>query len=197
MTILYAGQSARIDEMRKLPGREASACNIQKVHAQTRALGCIGAAMMLAGCQPQDSDSQTSTKSRASFPSEITGYNHTDKSIASFDVDGIWGGNALPHTGGGSTTCCLQLPLPWHPGLTVKIDWEDEQGEHERVVAVPSYDKKSIGTFNVHFLRSGEIKVFDVRGSLGTPDYPLQGEEANLKPGVPNYQYPRDPSASQ
>jgi hypothetical protein len=132
-----------------------------------------------------------------SFSSQITGYNHTDSTIASFSVNGVWGGNATPHTGGGSSTCCLQLPEPWHSGLSVKVSWEDAQGaQHDREVPVPEYKESSLGIFNVHFLRSGEIKVFDLNGILGSPDYPLQGEEANLKPGVPNFQYPRPSSAA-
>lgn len=133
-----------------------------------------------------------------SFSSQITGYNHTDKTIGSFDVNGVWGGNAVPHSGGGSSTCCLQLPLPWRPGLTVQIDWEDEKGQqHVRVVPVPRFDAKSLGIFNVHFLRSGEIAVFEINAGLGHPDYPLKGEEANLKPGVPNFQWPREVPVSK
>lgn len=133
---------------------------------------------------------------QSDFSSGITGYNHTDKTIASFAINGVWGGNVFPHTGGGSSACCLQLPMPWHDGLTVKVDWEDDKGQqHERVVPVPRYDAKSLGIFNVHFLRSGEIKVFDLNGILGSPDYPLQGDEANLSPGIANFQYPRPASA--
>jgi len=135
---------------------------------------------------------------QSDFSSGITGYNHTDNTIGSFSVDGVWGGNVRPHTGGGSSACCLQLPLPWHDGLTVKVEWEDEKGQqHERVVTVPRYDAKSLGIFNVHFLRGGEIKVFAINAGLGNPDYPLKGEEANLKPGIPNLQYPRPGSESR
>ena len=130
-----------------------------------------------------------------SFSSQITGYNHTDKTIGTFSVNGIWGGSVWPHSNGGDA-CCLQLPLPWPSDLKVKIDWEDEQGQHSREIAVPRYDPNSLGIFNVHFLRSGEIKVFAINAGLGNPDYPLKGEEANLKPGVPNFQYPRASSTA-
>jgi hypothetical protein len=159
----------------------------------------IVAIVAMAGCDRHhegSTNNSSATWEHRDFPSGITGYNHTDNTIASFDVDGVWGGNVRPHTGGGSSACCVQLPLPWHEGLTVKIDWEDDKGQqHERVVPVPRYDAKSLGIFNVHFLRSGEVKVFDLNGGLGSPDYPFQGDEADLKPGIPNFQYPRPPSA--
>ena len=151
---------------------------------------CIAAALLticVSACHPKEN----------TFSSQITGYNHTDSTIASFSVNGVWGGNATLHSGGGSSTCCLQLPEPWHPGLSVKVSWEDAQGvQHERDIPVPEYREPSLGIFNVHFLRSGEIKVFAINAGLGNPDYPLKGEEANLKPGVLNFQYPRAPSAA-
>ena len=164
----------------------------------------VVATVAMTGChQRQEGTAQApatsgleSKSGQGGFSSGITGYNHTDKTIASFAVDGVWGGNVRPHTGGGSSACCLQLPIPWHDGLSVKVDWEDDQGQqHDRVVPVPRYDAKSIGIFNVHFLRNGEIRVFDLNGILGSPDYPLQGDEADLTPGVANFQYPRPGSA--
>lgn len=154
---------------------------------------------LITACQPRSDTthaamaaSSPTNGSGSTFSSQVTGYNHTDKTIASFSVNGVWGGNVTPHANGGDT-CCLQLPLAWPQGLKVKIDWEDDQGQqHSREVLVPPYDSKSIGVFNVHFLRSGEIKVFDINAFLGHPDYPLKGDEANLKPGVPNLQWARE-----
>lgn len=152
------------------------------------------AALALYGC-----DFDTATTSRASAAStpiskwsgktvgaELTGYNHTDKTIGAFYVNGEWGGNITPGTGGGSFICCVELPAPWYPGLKVNVSWEDHEGNmHSREVDVPKYDPKTLSTFNVHFLRSGEIKVFAVRMTLRHRDYPLTGPESELKPGVP------------
>ena len=159
----------------------------------------LAVAIGLAACQKQADGAQAATAVRpgttvgaGSFSSQITGYNHTDKTIASFNVNGVWGGNVTPHANGGDT-CCLQLPLPWKPGLKVKLDWEDDQGrQHSRAVEVPRYDPNSIGIFNVHFLRIGDIKGFDINAFLGHPDYPLKDDEADLKPGVPNFLWPRE-----
>ncbi len=131
--------------------------------------------------------------SAKTVPAELTGYNHTDKTIAAFYVNGEWGGNITPGAGGGSFVCCVELPVPWRPGLTAKITWEDHELKMQaREVAVPEYDPKTLSTFNVHFLRSGEIKVFVNRLGLGHPDYPLKGKEAELKPGVPIDLVPRE-----
>jgi len=159
---------------------------------------------LISACHPRGDEARAapgaSTPAKwsgSTFSSQITGYNHTDKTIASFNVNGVWGGNVTPHANGGDT-CCLQLPQAWRQDLHVRIDWEDDQGQqHSRDVPVPRYDPNSIGIFNVHFLRSGEIKVFDINAGLGHPDYPLKGEEANLKPGVPNFQWPREVPASK
>lgn len=65
------------------------------------------------------------------------------------------------------------------------ITWEDHEGKmQKREVSVPKYDPKTLSDFNVHFLRSGEIKVFALRFGLRRRDYPLTGPEAELKPGV-------------
>lgn len=117
---------------------------------------------------------------------ELTGYNHTDKTLGAFYANGKWGGNIRPDTGGGSFVCCVALPAPWPAGYKVKVSWEDHEGRmQEREVPVPKYDPKTLSDFNVHFLRSGEIKVFALRMGLRHRDYPLTGPESELKPGVP------------
>jgi hypothetical protein len=98
----------------------------------------------------------------------------------------VWGGNITPGAGGGSFVCCVALPSPWTEGVFVKVTWEDAEGKkHSKDVAVPKYDTGTLSALNVHFLRSGEIKVFANRLSLWHPDYPLKGQEAELRLGVP------------
>lgn len=114
---------------------------------------------------------------------EVVGYNHTDKHIGRFAVDGVGGTGILAHKGGGKFTCCIGVPKPWRPGMTATIGWTDDHDEHyqERVVPVPKYDE--VSRFAVHFLRNGEIKVFVTTYGLGHPDYPLKGTEAGLRLG--------------
>jgi Protein of unknown function (DUF3304) len=126
-----------------------------------------------------------SAKRGKTISANLTGYNHTDKTIAAFYVDGQWGGNVFPGTGGGKFVCCIALPVPWQEGAKVTVSWEDhELKTHSRDVLVPKYDVGSVSDFNVHFLRSGEIKVFAARGGMRNRDYPFVGPESELKPGV-------------
>lgn len=119
-------------------------------------------------------------------PAELTGYNHTDKTIGAFYVNREWGGNIFPGTGGGKFLCCVQLPSAWYSAYSVRVTWEDHEGKkHQREVLVSQYDPNTLSDFNVHFLRSGEIKVFAVRMGLRHRDYSLTGPESELKPGVP------------
>lgn len=109
---------------------------------------------------------------------EIVGYNHTDHSIGSFGVNGYGSIFQGRHSGGGKFTCCVNVPLKYKPGMSVKIDWTDEKGENPQVrtVLVPPYLPKATSTLAVHFLKGGEIKVFVTKYGLGHPDYPLKGE---------------------
>jgi len=118
----------------------------------------------------------------------IVGYNHTDKDIGHFTVNGKGGTYLGAHEGGGGFVCCVAVPASWTPDLTVKIGWTDEHDKNyrERVVPVPRYDE--VGHFAVHFLRNGEIKVFVTMYALWSAHYPLKGADAHLRPGV-------DPSA--
>ncbi|MGS0602207.1 DUF3304 domain-containing protein [Xanthomonas oryzae pv. oryzicola] len=115
----------------------------------------------------------------------LVGYNHTDKDVGHFTVDGNEGGFLQAHRGGGKFVCCISVPDPWRPGVKVKVGWTDDYDENyqERVVEIPKYDAKRTGQFSVHFLRNGEIKVFVPLGGLGGPDYPLKGPEAGLYAG--------------
>jgi hypothetical protein len=146
-------------------------------------------AVLLTACSREQAAAPPATTKNAksaTIPVELTGYNHTDKTIGAFYVNGQWGGNITPGSGGGSFVCCVALPNPWHPDMKVRVRWEDQDGAyHEQDVSVPAYDAKETGGLNVHFLRSGEIRVFAGMIYLGHPDYPLKGKEADLKPGVP------------
>jgi Protein of unknown function (DUF3304) len=141
-------------------------------------------ALGLVACdaQPQGSVQQPQAQKQGkTVGAELTGYNHTDKTIGAFYVNGEWGGNITPGSGGGKFVCCVRLPDPWQPGMTVTVSWEDhELKTQERVVPVPQYERQNVGTMNVHFLRSGEIKVFVGMTGLRHPDYPLKGKEAEM-----------------
>lgn len=112
---------------------------------------------------------------------DVVGYNHTDHDIGDFSVDGQGGAFLRRHKPSGFA-CCVSIPRQYSPGMTVTVTWIDEYGENpqSRVVAVPPYTSKDTGLFSVHFLRSGQIKVFVTSvGIISSPDYPLKGDEAS------------------
>ena len=76
-------------------------------------------------------------------------------------------------------------------GLTVKVEWRNSRESFTRLVPVPAYDVTTVSDFNIHFLRSGEVKVFPLHFELYHAGYPLTGKEAESVPGkriVPLYQ---------
>jgi hypothetical protein len=121
------------------------------------------------------------------YGADIVPYNHTSSDIAAVYVNGTWGGNSFAHSGGGKFVCCAELPKRSPKDFSVTIGWDDESFKHhERLVKVEPYSQP--GHLAVHFLRGDKIKVFVVSVYLNHPDYPLKGEEATLRPGVPNPQ---------
>jgi hypothetical protein len=152
------------------------------------ALACVGIVNVACSQEP------------ATARLELSGYNHTEKSIGGYSVsnphEGAGAGNGSGEAGylgggegGGSFTCCILVPAVWQPGMTVKVTWDgwvkNIQQTVSRVVPVPKYDAKNASTFDVHFLHDGEVKVFVTKYTLGHRDYPLKGKEAEMKPGVP------------
>jgi hypothetical protein len=118
------------------------------------------------------------------YAASMVPYNHTAQYIDAVYVNGNWSGNAFAHSGGGSAVCCVSLPRRSPLDFSVTVGWVDDAGkEHKREVKVQPYDKP--GRIKIHFLRSGEVKVFVNDIYLPHPDYPLRGEEATLRPGVP------------
>jgi hypothetical protein len=114
------------------------------------------------------------------IPVSIVGYNHTDKYIHSFTVNGGGGSNAFAHSGGGKIVCCVEVPKAWKPGLTAKIRWMNEDDSwNEALVDIPKYSRES-GDFQVHFFADGSVKAFVFNGDNNVPGYPLAGREAKL-----------------
>jgi len=112
---------------------------------------------------------------------EIVDYNHTiDRSIYNLSVNGAGAPGSGPRSGGGSFTCCVQIPKIWHPGMKVKIAWEYQAGDilpppppNQAVeVEVPQYGPNDLGFFAVHFYPGHKVKVLVTRLTIKHPDYP-------------------------
>lgn len=120
------------------------------------------------------------------------GVNHTDKSIVSVAVNGEGGVLNVPKFGGGGgTVCCVSLPRKWHPGLTVKVDWQEdghwqldkngnpvlrdgvkvlvEEPWQSQTVEVPEYSEHDLSHLDIHFLPGGKVQV---KVSFLYPEHP-------------------------
>lgn len=121
-------------------------------------------------------------------------YNHTDKSIVSFVINGEGGILAASAHGGGGRMCCVVLPKHWRPGLMATIKWQEddipifnpdgtrkvidgvpatkESPWKERIVEVPKYEG-AMGTFFIHIFPGDEVKVLMNIYGAGNPNHPL------------------------
>jgi hypothetical protein len=106
--------------------------------------------------------------------STIVPYNHTDIGVDEFYVDGHFGGNSYPHTGGGSSLCCVSIPSRWHSDLKVTVKWQKDGSDiwFIKQVTIPPYDDKG-GEIQVHFLNQDEVKVVITNYGLRSPKNPL------------------------
>lgn len=151
--------------------------------AATTALALAGAA----GCG--------NAETPPSVPMNLVGYNHMADGIADFDVQfkggqKAGGGFLDAGSGGGAMICCVSVPEKWRPGIVAHVDAEAYRKSGEKYtiskdVPLPEYKPEQAGHLSVHFLRSGEVKLFVTRYALWHPDYPLKGRDAELKPGAP------------
>ena len=128
------------------------------------------------------------------YGTHITGYNHSQHDIAYFSAkigDGKSGGEGYigAGTGGGSMTCCIQVPIKWEANLRATVRFTaDVNGADKEIikeVSIPKYSSDDAGHVSVHFLYDGSVKVFFTQYSLGHRKHPLIGKESEMKPGVP------------
>jgi len=102
-------------------------------------------------------------------PYNLIGYNYTDRNIASFWVNGTWGGNSNAHRagGGGGITCCLEisksektLHIKVMLGLTqLQFDKNFPNDTFETDLPMPNLPNKHDGYVEVHFLSHRKIQA--------------------------------------
>lgn len=113
-------------------------------------------------------------------PANLLGYNHTDRNIARFTVDGYGVASVHPRSTSGFV-CCVSVPRQWRQGLAVKVKWDDgemsagarDYVSHEKAVEVPKYSANDTGgQFAVHFFPNEDVKVVVTRRLAGHAEYP-------------------------
>ena len=106
----------------------------------------------------------------------IVPYNHSDVAVVDFYVDDQWGGQVYPHEGGGSSLCCVTIPIRWHPDLKVTVRWKKTRDSkwYSQQVSIPKYDE--LGELQVHFLDKDEVRVIITLWGLRSQNNPLHKE---------------------
>jgi hypothetical protein len=142
----------------------------------------------------------------------IEGYSHTSAAINRFSVNGNGGPNISPYGGGGKQNCCATLPVKWHSGLTVVVEWEKDPDPHASahwpplgtdgyraayklhaakytrhravvaVVAVAPYEV--LGLINVHFLPCNQVAVSAGATEPGLQNYPFHFPQKMQEPAT-------------
>jgi len=142
----------------------------------------------------------------------ITGYNYTNRHIASFSVDGTGGGNlyvSTPTSGGGGTVCCA-IYTPGNFERTVVVRWQSggcyyhtisgTSGKvfdnlhsyyKEQQVVVDSAIPADPKVLEVHFYPDGSIKAAITAGE-SPPRLTLDNarEDKSRYPRCPNDRKP-------
>lgn len=136
---------------------------------------------------------------------ELTGVHHMGPSfkIDTFYVNNTDGGNVGREGGGGSITCCVELPAKWRPGLTVTVRWgvsdwsqqnvdETKKGNYRSVLLdgiyrahIPVEKYESAEHLYVHFFAGGKARVVSSLAGPGiyhpiAEDDPHAAERATL-----------------
>ncbi|NZA28500.1 DUF3304 domain-containing protein [Luteimonas sp. SJ-92] len=114
----------------------------------------------------------------ARFGTSVTAMDHdpSDTLVRSVTVDGAWAG---PAGTGGSTVCCVSLPVRWHEGLQATVRWErcEPYGEncrwHEK--AVPIHPYTEVGRVWLHIVNDDEVAIIPSMLAPDHPDYPGPG----------------------
>ncbi|BAX57278.1 DUF3304 domain-containing protein [Burkholderia stabilis] len=149
------------------------------------AVGCSRATDVPGAASAAQAGSAAPAAAPETMGLKLNALNYTDVPVGAFYVDGTWGGTvpARIGSGGGAIICCVALPKQWHPGLTVNVQWRDDnlyrkdpKALASRVVPVERYDAFSDGFLWVLFFPHDRIKVY---ASQWMPGY--QGFPENLQ----------------
>lgn len=118
---------------------------------------------------------------------ELTGVHHMGLSfkVDKFYVNSTYGGNVGWEGGGGSITCCVELPSKWRPGLTVTVRWgisdwsqevtaETDKGNYQSIrsggryrAEIPVEKYESAEHLFVHFFEGGKARVVSSSAGVG------------------------------
>lgn len=149
----------------------------------------VFAILMCGGCSrtSQSSSDEAEMKHEVTSSSEsevmslnLNALNYTEIPIGKFYVDGTWGGNVRSRIGSGGLgiLCCVSLPKKWRPGLTVTVEWRDDEmykndpnSLTSRVVPVEKYEYFSDGFLWVLFFQAERLRPMHRNGCRDFPGF--------------------------
>ncbi|RQS19239.1 DUF3304 domain-containing protein [Burkholderia sp. Bp8992] len=115
-------------------------------------------------------------------PYRVISFNHTDRSIYSFQVDDFGAGGSYAHEsqGGGGIVCCMDVPRgkkTWHIKIIYDLTKDEAQKNvpnevYETDIPVPPLPNKHGGYIAFHFLPDRKIEA--------------QWVERRIKANIPN-----------
>ena len=112
---------------------------------------------------------------------DVVGYNHTDRDIGSYSVNGQGGSYIGKHSEGGDV-CCVSIPRTYLSGASVVVRWGGEEigRTKEKKVRMAPYTPADGGHLAVHFFPDGDIAVFVTMYYPENSNYPLKGEKSKF-----------------
>lgn len=139
--------------------------------------------ILLGACNPDtgptDASASQAQRDTASVMVDSANYRHdrgmqyTLYDLSNGKKTAVGGSIVNPLDGGGAKGCCLALPMVWHPGIKVQVEWEESDFDkiypekYVKELEVPRYEKPA--DLYVVFYPGHEV---DVVVSVGEPGHP-------------------------
>lgn len=150
-------------------------CRHKIERAAVRILGLALIALCGSGACAQVSPETEHRSPNETFTAGIGIVNHTDRYIYATAVNGAFGGHGHKLNAGIANFCCVTLPERWHPGLTVKVDWDMPEGSKHiyksKIVDVEKYDEP--GELYLHFFPDDTVRVVVTMWVGASPNHPI------------------------
>ncbi|MDR2014090.1 MAG: DUF3304 domain-containing protein, partial [Azoarcus sp.] len=152
----------------------------------SRIVSSLLACLALAACQPQEATETATQKTphHSPFASVMVdsvnylhdrGMGYTLYDISGTDKKPVGGSIVDPLGSGGAKECCFKLPRVWHPGIKLRVEWQDSDFErthpekYAQDLELPRYDRPA--DVYVVFYPEHKVEVFVSPAEPGHPEW--------------------------